>query len=191
MASAKVLGFDNVSGPTWINKYGRHGYYMCNDSWTLFSSLPGYVTNLFIGRSDTPSTAPFSYNSWSSSGPARIYLPDGLTQSRFIWYSTAGVSVNITASDNNPHIASLYSYDGDNNGRRFRLEVWDSTNTTKFTELSLTTSFASGVWSRVAFQGSVIIKIVTTAGANGVLSGVLFDNHSGKIGIGSCGNYPS
>lgn len=162
-ATASFAKVDTATQGNWKGAYGSDGAVVINDS----STIPPYANVLVSGQA--------AYT-WADPTPdTRALLHLNSTQRiAATWYSLTNVALDINLTDGNAHQFALYCLDWDSAGpRQERVDVYDAASNTLLDSRTLS-SFAQGAYVVWNLKGHVIIRVVRSAGANAVISGLFF-----------------
>ncbi len=88
-------------------------------------------------------------------------------------YGTA-FSIDVNLTDGADHQIAVYSADYDNGGRRQRFDVVDATTGAVLDSRTIS-AFTGGIYEVWTVRGHVVIKVVSVAGPNAVVSGLFVD----------------
>jgi len=152
---------DAVTQGTWKGVYGSGGYSISDDA----SSLSSFLKLLWSG-----------FNSWTwASASADVRALERSTTGRVMAasYGTA-FSIDVNLTDGADHQIAVYSADYDNGGRRQRFDVVDATTGVVLDSRTIS-AFTGGVYEVWTVRGHVVIKVVSVAGPNAVVSGLFVD----------------
>ena len=152
---------DAVTQGTWKGVYGSGGYSISDDA----SSLSSFLKLLWSG-----------FNSWTwASASADVRALERSTTGRVMAasYGTA-FSIDVNLTDGADHQIAVYSADYDNGGRRQRFDVVDATTGVVLDSRTIS-AFTGGIYEVWTVRGHVVIKVVSVAGPNAVVSGLFVD----------------
>lgn len=183
MASATMLGQDTVSGGAagWWSRHGADGWRFLDATGAVVLNQPAYLSGLsvaILGNGGAPLVD-------SLKNPGGLAMPAGgvtqrsVTDGSFSDPTALGLGVTITPTDNNPHLASVYTYRADG-GVALKFTVWDAAASTPLTPtLSVPTPLsgygAAGYWIRFVYAGAVLLKIEKVSGSSSIpLTGLAF-----------------
>lgn len=160
--SARFVKSDASTRGDWKGVYGNEGYAIAGAS----ASPPAYAS--------FATTAP----QWTWQSP--LASPSGLMQpgtstSRIAacWYSATEVGLDLSVTDGQTHLVSVYFFDGSASGRQQQVDVLDRATGAVLDTRSLS-NFASGIYMTWQIAGNVTIRL-TPSNVNAVASGIFFD----------------
>ncbi len=162
-ASVTFLGVDTTTQGAWRGRYGSQGYVLADDA----ANPPAGVE---IGVS---AASPWT---WSSLTTDLRALERGGSASRFAasWYGNGAFSINVNATDNQPHRIALYLLDWDAQGRAQKIDVLDAATGTLL-ETRSAVGFSAGQYFAWTIRGHVVFSVTPIGGPNGVVSAVFVD----------------
>jgi len=181
MATARFLGKDSVGQGYWISgptKRGKSGYYFAQyvsgSTYAFLQSFPSYVSSVVFssGVGNFPASGTLT-NTW-------LEQPGGGASKRSaLWYiPTNGfltMTATITATDNAPHILSLYFFESTAGTRKQVVSIMDGSTTLASYDFSVINEFANGAWLPFVVTGSVVVSVYNYAGFNPQISGFFWD----------------
>ncbi len=161
-ASARFLGFDEVTKGNWKEKYGAEGHAIANDSTNLASIVQLTVIQ---GKSITWEIPASEERSllWGDS-PKRIAST---------WYHGTEVVLDLALADGYKHQIALYFLDWDKQERSTEVQVLD--NLGNILSVQKLMDYSNGkylIWSAL---GDVTFKIKRDRGGNAIVSAIFSD----------------
>ena len=159
--SATFVKLDSTTQGTWQNAYGGDGY----DFVGAAPSLPAYAQVTVNGA------ATFTWS--AATGDIRALLPvSGSARIAATWYSASPFSFNVSLTGG-LHQVAIYALDYDRSSRAERIDVLDGTTNAVLSTETIN-NFQPGQYLVWNLGGSVVIRVTTLSGTNGVVSGIFF-----------------
>ncbi|MDR1638880.1 MAG: fibronectin type III domain-containing protein [Clostridiales bacterium] len=191
----EYLGMDTSTQGAWNGKYGTSGFLLVGanvpkpDNWGFGGSVtdtskyelgvsdiyvqPSYVTSVAWSDSNTFSPSPDDHST-----DARVLdLPTGVAGDKHradIESGSGLLTVNVTVSDNEPHIFSTYTSLNWNNGATVKLYDSSGQLVDQSPAIPMQDALGNGVYVSFLVQGSFKIVFEDTGGY-AALSGIFFD----------------
>lgn len=165
---ASLIRVDDDSAGGWVGRYGKQGY---------FVAMAGEPKSLPPGVSMAMDGSHFYLWSPVTTDPRGLSVPaDPPRLSAAQWFSWDHFSIDLDlrASGKEMQVA-LYLVDWDSDARAQRLDVTDAATGAVLLSRS-DEHFRKGRYVLLQLSGHVVLRITKTAGANGTLSGVFFDD---------------
>jgi hypothetical protein len=162
-ASAALLATDTTTKGTWKGVYGKDGYAISQ----LAQSLPAYAQFSVASAGNytwVPSTT-------DTRGLQKVSTADRIAGA---WYTNASMTVNLNLTDGKAHNVAMYMVDWDSTTRVEWFQFFDASTGEPIVSQA-SSGFNGGKWLVWSIQGNVQIVVTRTAGANAVLSGLMFD----------------
>ena len=156
---------DRTTQGTWKGVYGSQGV-------VLAAAAPGslpFVTVTPIGA-EVWTWAPQTTDPRALQPPATA---SGNERAASAWYAAGPFELDVRFNDPQIHEVALYTVDWDGLGRVQTIEVMDSQGVVRHT-LKTGKEIATGVYYVYLISGHARIRVTRTAGANGVVFGLLF-----------------
>ena len=151
----------------WIGIYGADGYVVSQDNNV---KIPGYARLSATGLSNLV---------WAASTAALPALQKpGMAGSRIAgaWYASNNFTADLNLIDGNSHQIAVYALDWDSSARGETIKVLDASSGAVLDSRTLSAgSFHNGEYLIWTVQGHVKFEVGLNAGANVVVSGLLFD----------------
>src|SRR5262249_38773924 len=141
---------DTTTQGNWKGVYGSAGYDIAQDTSSNNPSLPAGTTVNVNGASNY---------TWTANGnEQRDLLPAANSNSRIaaVWYSFTSFAINLSFSDNQPHVVALYAMDWDVGTRNERFDVIDTGSGTVLDSRTLS-GFGGGTYLVWNVTGNVTI----------------------------------
>lgn len=161
---------DNVTAGNWKSSYGSDGAVIAGD----LNSPPSYAQA-------TPQGA--SYYLWNGNTTDPRALTS-LTGSRIAssWYNATSFTIDLNITGSQARQVAIYLLDWDFNSRAERIDVVDATTGATLDSRSAS-SFTAGAYLVWNILGHVQFRVTkTSAGSNGVVSGIFFGGSSASGG---------
>ena len=167
-AAATFVSQDNTTEGSWKGVYGSQGYWLEADG----QNLPTYA-QLSVGGTQAWTWA-------GSTADVRALQKAASPTDRLAATVFDGVqfTVDLNLTDGQPHRVSIYSLDWDSTARGQTVAVVDASTGSVLDSRSLS-SFQGGSYLTWTLTGHVQLRFSRTAGANAVLSALLFDAPGG------------
>jgi hypothetical protein len=160
--SATFVGTDTTTQGNWRGVYGTDGYNVINDT----VQYPAYAQVTASGQ-----------GSWtwvgSTTDGRALQKASGTDRIAATWYGST-FSIDINVIDGTAHRVGLYLSDWDTTQRAETLEVRDAV-TNALLDSRTASGFSGGQYWQWTVSGHVIVRIIHTAGANAVVSGLFFN----------------
>ena len=163
-AVANFSGFDTTTQGNWTTKYGTDGYSIAGGT----AANPSYGAITVENQSNIV---------WASSttDPRALQTTNGRVAEA--WANGGTFSIDLNLTDGNLHQVALYSLDWDSAGgvRAEEIQMVDANSGAVLDSVGIS-NFTGGIYLVWNIAGHVVVNITTTAGANGVVSGVFLGN---------------
>jgi hypothetical protein len=167
-ARASLVRVDDDSAGGWVGRYGKKGYAVAMAGEP--KSLPAGVSMAMDG-SHLYLWSPMTTDPRGLSVPAD---PPRLSAAQWFSWDHFSLDLDLRASGKEMQVA-LYLVDWDSDARAQRLEVTDAATGAVLLSRS-DEHFRKGRYVLLRLSGHVVLRFTKTAGANGTLSGVFFDD---------------
>jgi hypothetical protein len=168
---ATYIGTDTTTaGSNWRSTYGSQGAIVVGSA----TQLPSYVSSFSVtGQTTTV------LKSTTHAAAALQKITDINSNIEACWSTATHMDLNLSTSDGLEHDVTLYLADYDNKHRQERVQVIDAPTGNVLTQQDVS-GFTKGQFITFRFSGSVIVRIISTAGPSAVVSGVFFDAPFGQ-----------
>jgi hypothetical protein len=171
LTSASLLRVDDNTGGGWIGRYGARGYSLAMATET--PHLPPGVRAIMEGAQL------YTWGAVTTDPRALSTSGEPLHLSAGQWFAWEHFSIDLDLREaGKSYQVALYLLDWDSDARGQQLDVVDaSTGAVLFTRSDA--HFAKGRYVLLRLSGRVILRFSKSAGANGTLSGMFFDDVPG------------
>lgn len=163
-ASASYVKTDTTTLGQWSGVYGSNGYSIFNSG----SSLPSYATLT------TSSAQTYTWVQSTTDSRALQTAPGASTRIAACDYASTSFALNLDLTDGQTHQIALYLVDFDRQNRSETVQVSDAVTGTVL-DTRTVSNFSGGEYLVWDLSGNLKITITSTAGVNGVASGIFFD----------------
>jgi subtilisin family serine protease len=172
-APTSLIGVNTtIKGANWGQQFGSQGTYVVGDNNP--NRLPSFVSSFTTTGATTKILS-------SNTGDVRGLTKPGNVKQKIAayYYSATSFDINMTFSDTQTHLVTLYAADFENAHRSERISAINPATGAILSSQDLT-SFSQGAFVTFSVSGSVTFRVQDLMGKNAVVSGVFVDAPPGE-----------
>jgi hypothetical protein len=174
---------DNVTGGSWVGKYGSQGYILCNyDDAGHVVKLPGFITNADVNKEEKPLFKNGVSVHWASATQdRRALVSPGKRKERSLGaYTTRDANgwcqtMTVDLPSAKPYTLSIYFVDWERDGRRSAIEVFDLESMKLIAPVYMVRDYKEGKYVTFKVDRPVRIRVDQVRGKGAAVCGLFFD----------------